>query len=171
MTNLSSSPARFPLSLAVITVSDTRTEATDKSGPILVERLQQAGHRLYSKSIVLDNVYQLRAEVSALIADDMVHGILLTGGTGFTERDNTQSAIHPLLDVVIDGFGELFRQLSHEEIGSSTVQSRAFAGLANRTIVFCIPGSPGACQTAWDRIIGAQLDSTHRPCNFVDKLR
>ncbi len=162
--------AATSLSLAVITVSDTRTEETDKSGPVLVECLQQAGHKLYSKGIVKDDVYQLRAAASSLIADPDVQGILMTGGTGFTERDNTLTAIQPLLDDVIEGFGELFRQLSYEEIGTSTIQSRAFAGLANNTIVFCVPGSPGACRTAWDRIIAQQLDSAHKPCNFVDKI-
>lgn len=159
-----------PLNLAVVTVSDTRTEETDKSGAVLAECLQQAGHRLHSKLIVKDDVYQLRAEVSRLIADSSVQGILMTGGTGFTERDNTQDAIQPLFDDHIEGFGELFRQLSYAEIGTSTIQSRAFAGLANHTIVFCLPGSPGACRTGWDQIIAQQLDSAHKPCNFVDKI-
>ena len=162
--------AATSLLLAVITVSDTRTEETDKSGSVLVERLQQAGHKLHSKGIVKDDVYQLRAAASSLIADPDVQGVLMTGGTGFTERDNTLTAIQPLLDDAIEGFGELFRQLSYEEIGTSTIQSRAFAGLANNTIVFCVPGSPGACRTAWDKIIAQQLDSAHKPCNFVDKI-
>lgn len=162
--------AATSLSLAVITVSDTRTEETDKSGLVLVECLQEAGHELHSKTIVKDDVYQLRAAASALIADAGVQGILMTGGTGFTARDNTLTAIQPLLDDAIEGFGELFRQLSYEEIGTSTIQSRAFAGLANNTIVFCVPGSPGACRTAWTKIIAQQLDSSHKPCNFVDKL-
>ncbi len=162
--------AETVLSLAVVTVSDTRTEETDKSGAVLVECLQQAGHRLHSKTIVKDDVYQLRAVVSGLIAEDEVMGVLMTGGTGFTERDTTQAAIQPLFDDSIDGFGELFRQLSYEEIGTSTIQSRAFAGLANNTIVFCVPGSPGACRTAWNKIIAEQLDSAHKPCNFVDKI-
>lgn len=161
----------IPLNIAVVTVSDTRTPDTDKSGVVLVERLQSAGHKLHGKTIIKDDVYQLRAEVSKLIADASVQAILLTGGTGFTERDNTVTAIEPLLDTPIEGFGELFRQLSYQEIGSSTVQSRAFGGLANGAIVFCVPGSPGACATAWDRIIKEQLDSTHKPCNFTDKLR
>ncbi len=160
-----------PLNIAVVTVSDTRTDETDKSGVVLVERLEAAGHRLRKKTIVRDDVYQLRAEVSLLIADTAVQVILLTGGTGFTERDNTVTAIGPLLDMPIEGFGELFRQLSFEEIGSSTIQSRAFAGLANGAILFCVPGSPGACATAWDKIIAQQLDSAHKPCNFTDKLR
>jgi len=158
------------LSIAVITVSDTRTEADDKSGDVLVERLQQAGHQLHGKTIVKDDVYQLRAIVSTHIADASVQVILMTGGTGFTLRDNTFKAISPLLEVSIDGFGELFRQLSYDEIGSSTIQSRAFGGLTNHTLVFCLPGSPGACATGWDGIIEQQLDSLHKPCNFADKL-
>ncbi|MGI9251990.1 MAG: molybdenum cofactor biosynthesis protein B [Pseudohongiellaceae bacterium] len=159
------------LNIAVVTVSDTRTERDDKSGPVLVEALQKAGHTLHSKTIVRDDLYQLRAAVAAFIADPEVAVVLLTGGTGFTDRDNTVAAVEPLLDQPIEGFGELFRQLSYQEIGSSTVQSRAFAGLANGTIVFCLPGSPGACRTGWNNIIREQLDSTHKPCNFTDKLR
>mgnify|MGYP006176202243 FL=1 len=158
------------LSIAVITVSDTRTDATDKSGNVLVQNLTQAGHKLHSKIIIKDDVYQLRASVSAHIADAAINAVLLTGGTGFTTRDNTYRAISPLLEMDIDGFGELFRQLSFDEIGSSTIQSRAFAGLTNNTIIFCLPGSPGACATGWDKIIAHQLDSTHKPCNFSDKL-
>lgn len=163
--------AATALSIAVVTVSDTRTEETDKSGAQLVNNLEQAGHRLHSKTIVKDDVYQLRATVSALIADPDVQAILTTGGTGFTARDNTARALKPLFDVDIEGFGELFRQLTYEEIGSSTIQSRVFAGLANHAIIFCLPGSPGACRTGWDRIIAEQLDSAHKPCNFVDKLK
>lgn len=162
--------SKIPLTLAVVTVSDTRTEDTDKSGQVLITCLQEAEHQLHSKRIVKDDVYQLRSEVSLLIADDSVNGILMTGGTGFTDRDNTLIAIQPLLDNHIEGFGELFRQLSYEEIGTSTIQSRVFAGLVNRTIVFCLPGSPGACRTGWHGIVAQQLDSTHKPCNFVDKL-
>jgi molybdenum cofactor biosynthesis protein B len=162
---------RQSLQIAVLTVSDTRTEETDKSGKVLVDFVAQDGHQLVDKSIVVDDIYLLRAKVSALIADPQVQVILLTGGTGFTERDNTQRAIQPLLDMSIEGFGELFRQLSFEEIGTSTIQSRVFAGLANGTIVFCLPGSPGACRTGWEKIISAQLDSRHKPCNFVDKLK
>ena len=159
------------LQIAVVTVSDTRTEETDRSGSVLVQRLGAAGHVLCHKSIVKDDVYQLRAEVSRLIADPGVQAILMTGGTGFTPRDNTQAAIQPLFDVAIEGFGELFRQLSYAEIGTSTIQSRAFAGIANDVIIFCLPGSPGACATGWDSVIAEQLDSSHKPCNFVDKLK
>ncbi len=160
-----------PLRIAVLTVSDTRTEETDKSGAVLIDCLQAAGHKLQSKTIVKDDIYQLRAVVSALIFDPDINVVLLTGGTGFTARDNTLAAIKPLFDVDIEGFGELFRQLSYEEIGTSTIQSRAFAGLANATVIFCMPGSPGACRTGWNRIIAEQLDSSHRPCNFTDKLK
>ena len=159
------------LQIAVVTVSDTRTEETDRSGAVLVQRLGAAGHVLCHKSIVKDDVYQLRAEVSRLIADPGVQAILMTGGTGFTPRDNTQAAIQPLFDVAIEGFGELFRQLSYAEIGTSTIQSRAFAGIANDVIIFCLPGSPGACATGWDSVIAEQLDSSHKPCNFVNKLK
>lgn len=164
------SDSKIALPLAVVTVSDTRTEESDKSGGVLVGCLEEAGHKLHSKQIVKDDVYQLRAEVSRLIADPGVKGVLMTGGTGFTDRDNTLEAIQPLLEQQIEGFGELFRQLSYEEIGTSTIQSRVFAGLSNQTIIFCLPGSPGACRTGWEGIIQYQLDSTHRPCNFVDKL-
>ncbi|HAJ74930.1 MAG: molybdenum cofactor biosynthesis protein B [Gammaproteobacteria bacterium] len=160
-----------PLTIAVVSVSDTRTEETDKSGTILVTCLAEAGHRLHCKDIVKDDVYELRALVSSHIANPAVHAVLMTGGTGFTERDNTFKAIKPLFDVDIGGFGELFRQISFEEIGTATIQSRAFAGLANNTVVFCLPGSPGACRTGWHKIIAEQLDSNHKPCNFADKLK
>ena len=160
-----------PLRIAVVTVSDTRTQETDKSGNYLVECVNGAGHILVDKRIVKDDTYKLRAVVATHIADDAVQVVLLTGGTGFTFRDNTVTAITPLLDMHIEGFGELFRALSHAEIGCSTIQSRAFAGLANGTAVFCLPGSPGACRTGWEWIIAQQLDSRHKPCNFVDKLK
>ena len=161
----------LPLNIAIVTVSDTRTEDTDKSGALLAEYVSRSGHTLISKTIIKDDLFKLRALVATLIADDTVQAVLLTGGTGFTFRDNTVRAVTPLLEMTIDGFGELFRHLSWEEIGSSTIQSRAFAGLSNGTIVFCMPGSPGACRTAWEGIIEKQLDARHKPCNFVDKLR
>lgn len=160
----------IPLSVAVVTVSDTRTRQTDTSGQFLEEALLAAGHRLHSRELCIDDVYRLRALVATLVADPGVHAILVTGGTGFTRRDNTLAAISPLFDSHIDGFGELFRQLSLNEIGTSTIQSRAFAGLSNSTAVFCMPGSTGACKTAWQGIICEQLDSRHKPCNFVDRL-
>jgi molybdopterin adenylyltransferase len=160
----------LPLNIAVVTVSDTRTEATDTSGQFLQEAASAAGHQVVAKTICIDDVYKLRALVAGLIADDNVHAILVTGGTGFTKRDNTVVALSCLFDSTIDGFGELFRQLSFAEIGTSTIQSRAFAGLSNSTAVFCMPGSTNACKTAWDKIIGSQLDSRHRPCNFAERL-
>lgn len=161
---------KIALNIAVVTVSDTRSEDNDKSGSVLVASLEKDGHRLYSKHIVKDDVYDLRKIISAHIADPDINVVLTTGGTGFTARDNTQKALQLLFDLHIDGFGELFRQLSYDEIDNSTIQSRAFAGLANGTIIFCVPGSPGACKTGWDNIIRDQLDSSHKPCNFVDKL-
>lgn len=160
-----------PVNAVVVTVSDTRTEDTDSSGRYLAEQLQAAGHRLIKKVIIKDDTYKLRALVATLIADEQVQAVLLTGGTGFTARDNTVRAVTPLLDMHIDGFGEIFRYLSHAEIGSSTIQSRAFAGMSNGTIVYCVPGSTGACRTAWEGLIAQQLDSRHKPCHFVDKLK
>ncbi|TDO13806.1 MULTISPECIES: molybdenum cofactor biosynthesis protein B [Halomonas] len=156
------------LSIAVLTISDTRTEATDRSGQALVERFTDAGHRLVEKRIVPDDVYRIRAVVAGWIAAPEVQVILTTGGTGFTGRDSTPEAVSVLLDKRIEGFGELFRQLSWQEIGSSTVQSRCLGGLANATVVFCLPGSTGACRTAWHGILAEQLDSRHKPCNFAN---
>ena len=159
-----------PINIAVLTVSDTRTVATDKSGATLIERLQGVGHSLAQHLIVKDDVYQIRAAVSTWVADSNVHAVLVTGGTGFTARDTTPDALLPLFDQVIEGFGELFRSLSYAEIGTSTIQSRTVAGVANRTVIFSMPGSTGACRTAWDGIIEQQLDSRHRPCNFVEMV-
>ena len=159
------------LKVAVLTVSDTRTQETDTSGAFLEEALREAGHEIADRQIVIDDVYQLRAIVSQWIADPEVEVILTTGGTGFSGRDSTPEALAPLFDKTIDGFGEVFRSLSHTEIGSSTVQSRALAGLANGTVIFCMPGSTGACRTAWKGVLRDQLDSEHKPCNFVGVLR
>ena len=159
------------LKTAVLTVSDTRTLDTDTSGAFLEEALLAAGHEVVDRQIVIDDIYQLRAIVSRWIADADVEAILTTGGTGFSGRDSTPEALSPLFDKTIDGFGEVFRSLSLTEIGSSTVQSRALAGLANGTVIFCMPGSTGACRTAWDGVLKDQLDSEHRPCNFVGVLR
>ncbi|MCK0715725.1 molybdenum cofactor biosynthesis protein B [Chromohalobacter sarecensis] len=163
-----SEAAFVPLKIAVLTVSDTRTEETDRSGNALVERLERDGHELADKRIVVDDVYRIRALVAQWIADDGVQVIVTTGGTGFTGRDSTPEAVEVLLDKHIEGFGELFRHLSWQEIGSSTVQSRCLGGLANATVVFCLPGSTGACRTAWDGILHEQLDSRHQPCNFAN---
>ncbi|MFT4520007.1 MAG: molybdenum cofactor biosynthesis protein B [Halioglobus sp.] len=159
-----------PIAVAVLTVSDTRTEENDTSGHYLVEALEAAGHRKGAKAIVQDDIYQIRAILSAWIADNALDAVLVTGGTGFSGRDSTPEAVRPLFDKDIDGFGEVFRALSHAEIGSSTIQSRALAGFANDTVIFCMPGSTGACKTAWQGIIREQLDSSHRPCNFVGVL-
>lgn len=156
-----------PLNIAVLTVSDTRTLEQDSSGQLLVDRLSEAGHALADRVLIPDDVYRLRAEVSRWIADPQVQVVLVTGGTGFTDRDSTPEALLPLFDKQVEGFGELFRQISFTEIGTSTVQSRAVAGLANRTLVFCMPGSTNACRTAWDKILGEQLDARTRPCNFI----
>lgn len=158
------------LSIAVLTISDTRTAADDRSGDLLAERLTGAGHRLAERRIVRDDVYAIRAAVSAWIADEAVDAVLATGGTGFTGRDSTPEALEPLFDKRIDGFGELFRQVSWSEIGSSTIQSRAVGGLANATLIFAMPGSTGACATAWDQVLRNQLDDTFRPCNFAELL-
>lgn len=160
-----------PLDIAVLTISDTRSLETDTSGDLLVERLTDAGHRLADRELVRDDVYQMRATLSRWIADPGVQVIISTGGTGFSHRDSTPEAVTPLLDKQVEGFGELFRHISWEEIGSSTIQSRAVAGLANGTLIFCLPGSTGACRTGWDRIISEQLDARHRPCNFVETLQ
>ena len=160
----------IPLNIAVLTISDSRDEATDKSGALLAARLERAGHHLAGKSIVPDDIYKIRATVSAWIADDGVNVIISTGGTGVTGRDGTPEAVQPLLDKEIEGFGEVFRSLSYEEIKTSTVQSRALAGVANATYIFCLPGSTGACKTAWDAIIAAQLDYRTRPCNLVELM-
>lgn len=156
------------LNVAVLTISDTRTEATDRSGQVLVDRLTEAGHRLAEKRIVIDDVYRIRAQVAAWIAEPAIQVILTTGGTGFTGRDSTPEAVSVLLDKTIEGFGELFRHLSWQEIGSSTIQSRCVGGLSNSTVVFCLPGSTGACRTAWDGILREQLDSRHKPCNYAN---
>ncbi|WP_431026364.1 molybdenum cofactor biosynthesis protein B [Halomonas sp. H5] len=160
--------AFVPLRIAVLTVSDTRTEADDRSGDALVERLTTAGHQLVEKRIIADDVYRIRAQVAAWIAEPEVQVVLTTGGTGFTGRDSTPEAVGVLLDKRIEGFGELFRQLSYREVGSSTIQSRCLGGLANATVVFCLPGSTGACRTAWDGILAEQLDSRHKPCNYAN---
>lgn len=161
----------IPLNIAVLTVSDTRNEDTDTSGALLVDRVQTAGHNLSDKKIVIDDIYKIRAALSAWIADDTTQAVLITGGTGFTSRDSTPEAVKPLLDKTVEGFGELFRQVSLAQIGTSTIQSRAIAGLANKTVIFCMPGSTNACRTAWDDIISNQLDSRQGPCNFVPQLK
>lgn len=155
-----------PLSIALLTVSDTRGEAEDSSGQFLENSIIEAGHRLVARRILPDDVYLIRALMSVWIADSEINVVIITGGTGFHERDSTPEAVAPLLDKAIDGFGEEFRRLSAGEIGSSTIQSRAFGGLANHTVIFCLPGSTSACRTGWNGILVSQLDSRHAPCNF-----
>ena len=160
-----------PLNIAVLTVSDTRTLETDTSGQLLVDRLTDAGHQLAARVMLQDDLYKIRAQVATWIAEDQVQVVVITGGTGFTGRDSTPEAVTCLLDKQVDGFGELFRQISVADIGTSTIQSRALAGLANGTLVCCLPGSTNACRTAWDGILGEQLDARHRHCNFVPHLK
>ena len=164
-------PREFiPLNIAILTVSDSRSEANDTSGQILVERLSTAGHKLAAKQITPDDIYKIRAVVSAWIASPEIQVIISTGGTGVTGRAGTPEAIAPLLDKQLEGFGEMFRNLSYEEIGTSTIQSRALAGVANGTYLFCLPGSTGACKTAWDKLIKTQLDCRTQPCNLADVM-
>lgn len=160
-----------PLNIAILTLSDSRTFENDTSGQLLEDSLKDAGHRLAAREICKDEIYISRAIVSNWIADPGVDVIITTGGTGLTRRDSTPEALKPLFDQFIEGFGELFRQLSWEDVGTSTIQSRAVAGLANQTLVFCLPGSTGACRTGWDRILKEQLDASHRPCNFAAQTR
>ncbi len=159
-----------PLDIAVLTVSDTRTEENDTSGKTLADRLVEAGHRLAEKAIVTDDIYAIRAIVSRWIADPGVQVVITTGGTGVTGRDGTPEAVKVLLDKELEGFGEIFRAISFEEIQTSTIQSRALAGVANATFIFCVPGSSGACRTAWDKLIQHQLDHRTRPCNIVELM-
>ena len=163
--------AKFiPLRVAVITISDSRTEENDTSGDYLAGALSEEGHVIAARKIVKDDKYVLRAEISALIADEGIQVIISTGSTGLTGRDVAPESIQPLFDKEIEGFGELFRAASIPDIGASTIQSRAFAGLANATVVFCIPGSPGACRTGWEEVIRPQLDARTRPCNLANLM-
>lgn len=160
----------IPLNIAILTISDSRTEADDVSGKTLVERVEKAGHRVCQKTIVADDIYQIRAAVSNWIVAHDVNAVITTGGTGVTGRDGTPEAVMPLLDKVLDGFGEVFRMLSYQDIKTSTMQSRAIAGVANGTYIFCLPGSSGACRTAWDDLIKEQLDVRTKPCNLVQLM-
>ena len=169
MSKATASTRRF-LKIAVLTISDSRCFQTDSSGSWLQEAIENDGHELVDRKIVVDDIYQMRAIVSSWIAEDDIEVVITTGGTGFTGRDSTPEALAPIFDKHIEGFGELFRQLSYDEIGTSTVQSRCLAGLANRTAIFCLPGSTGACKTGWNGIIKSQLDSTFEPCNFVQNV-
>ena len=161
----------IPVHIAILTVSDSRGEAEDTSGQYLQEAALEAGHRVVDRAIVKDDKYLIRARGSTWIADETVQAVLITGGTGFTARDYTPEALLPLFDREVEGFGELFRMVSYEEIGTATVQSRALAGMANQTVIFAMPGSTRACRTAWERISEEQLDARHRPCNFLPHLK
>lgn len=159
-----------PLNVAVLTVSDSRTLAEDTSGQYLVDSLQEAGHNLADRQLITDDIYKIRAVISDWIADPEVHAVITTGGTGFYIRDSMPEAVRVLFDKEVNGFGEMFRLISKDEIGMSTIQSRAIAGMANNTVIFCLPGSSGACRTGWTQIIKEQLDSRTGPCNFVPHL-
>ena len=160
-----------PLNIAILTVSDTRDELTDSSGAYLKAQVLAEGHIVVEKKILKDELYHIRALVANWIASEDIEVVLITGGTGFAARDSTPEAVRPLFDKTIEGFGEVFRQVSYQEIGNSTIQSRAVAGLANGTVIFCMPGSSGACKTAWTSIIKDQLDSRHKPCNYAALLK
>ncbi|MEO0328910.1 MAG: molybdenum cofactor biosynthesis protein B [Pseudomonadota bacterium] len=158
----------IPVGIAVLTVSDTRSLSEDKSGKILVDRIETAGHRLIERDIVTDDILVLQERVKQFIEDDRIDVVITTGGTGFTGRDVTPDALEPLFQKRMDGFGEVFHRISYDKIGTSTIQSRATAGVAGTTFIFCLPGSPGACKDGWDGILVKQLDYRHMPCNFVE---
>jgi len=160
----------IPVNIAVLTASDTRTEKNDNSGHDIVKRLTEAGHRLADKMITTDDIYQIRAMVSKWIADPKIQVVITTGGTGASDRDISPEAVVPLLEKELDGFGEMFRVLSYDDIGTSTLQSRALAGIANGTYIFVLPGSTGACKLAWKKLISFQLDYRTRPCNLVEMM-
>ncbi len=168
MSKIDESRPFLPVRIAILTVSDTRTVDDDKSGSTLVSLLQEAGHDLADRAIVPDDIPQLRAKVSGWIADPGIDVVITTGGTGFTGRDVTPEALQPLFEKHNDGFSIVFHMISYQKIKTSTVQSRACAGSANGTYIFCVPGSPGACKDAWNEILKWQLDNRHRPCNFVE---
>ncbi len=170
MSKITSDREFIPLNIAIMTISDSRTEENDTAGKLLADRVIKAGHQLAEKTIVIDNIYMIREVMSRWIADSNVNAVVTTGGTGLTGRDSTPEAVSPLFDKTIEGFGELFRSLSYDFIKTSTIQSRAIGGLANGTPIFCLPGSPGACKDGWDGIIQAQLDARHRPCNLVELM-
>lgn len=170
MTRIDETRPFIPVSIAVLTVSDTRTEKTDKSGDLLAAMIAEAGHRLADRAIVTDDAKSIRKQVKNWIKDPEIDVVITTGGTGFAARDVTPEALKPLFEKEIDGFSALFHQLSYQNIGTSTVQSRACGGLAGGTLIFCVPGSPGACRDAWQGILKAQLDNRHRPCSFLEVM-
>ena len=163
-------PDFIAVPIAVLTISDTRTLSEDDSGDLLIQKIENAGHQLVERTICKDNLYEIRALISQWLIEDNIQAISTNGGTGITGHDGTPEAILPLLDKVIDGFGEMFRSLSYQNIKTSTLQSRAVAGVANGTFIFCLPGSPGACQDGWDLLISHQLDNRTKPCNLVELM-
>lgn len=168
MSRIDESRPFIPVGIAVLTVSDTRSLADDKSGDTLVARIKEAGHRLVTRAIVKDDKAEIRSQVEAWTKDQEIDVVITTGGTGFTGRDVTPEALEPLFEKRMDGFSEVFHRISYDKIGTSTIQSRATGGVANATFIFVLPGSPGACKDAWDGIIKLQLDYRHMPCNFVE---
>ncbi|MGV1013620.1 MAG: molybdenum cofactor biosynthesis protein B [Methyloceanibacter sp.] len=168
MSRIDESRPFIPLRIAVLTVSDTRTMKTDKSGPLLIGMIEEAGHTVAKHAIVEDSPKAIRKQVKRWIKNKQIDVVITTGGTGLTSRDVTPEAVKPLFDKEIDGFSALFHMLSYRMVGTSTVQSRAFAGVADGTYIFCLPGSPGACTDAWEGILKSQLDNRHRPCSFVE---
>ena len=168
MPGLDDSKPFVPLGIAVLTVSDTRSTGDDKSGATLAERIAKAGHKVAARAIVRDDVKEIRAQMRAWIADPGIDVIISTGGTGFTGRDVTPEAVEPLFEKKMEGFATLFLMVSYGKIGTSAIQTRATAGVAGATYIFCLPGSPGACKDAWDDILVHQLDYRYRPCNFVE---
>jgi molybdenum cofactor biosynthesis protein B len=168
MPKIDDSRPLIPVRIAVLTVSDTRTEKEDKSGDLLVQMIGEAGHKIAARAVVRDDVAQIRAKVQGWIADPAVDVVITTGGTGFTGRDVTPEAVKPLFEKEIDGFSVVFHMISFQKVETSTVQSRACGGVAQGTYIFCLPGSPGACRDGWEGILKWQLDSRHRPCNFVE---
>tara|TARA_B110000008_G_scaffold194347_1_gene192891 strand:+ start:147 stop:656 length:510 start_codon:yes stop_codon:yes gene_type:complete len=161
---------KIKLNIAVLTISDSRTNKTDKSGNLLVKLIEESGHTIIDKSIVIDSIYSIRNIISQWIDNETINAVITTGGTGVTGRDGTPEAVEVLFDKKIDGFGEIFRYISYKKIKTSTIQSRALAGVANATYIFCLPGSPGACKDAWLEIIQHQLDSNNKPCNLVELM-
>ncbi|MBB5571636.1 MULTISPECIES: molybdenum cofactor biosynthesis protein B [Rhizobium] len=168
MAGASEARSFIPVGIAVLTVSDTRTLADDKSGDTLVTRIAEAGHNLIARAIVTDDKERIRSQVEAWTRDDAIDVVITTGGTGFTGRDVTPEALEPLFEKRMDGFSEVFHRISYDKIGTATIQSRATGGVANATFIFVLPGSPGACKDAWDGILKPQLDYRHMPCNFVE---
>ena len=168
MTNIDTSINFIPINIGLVTISDSRVEDNDKSGNFLKQRIEELGHKVYKKIIITDDFEQIKCTIKELSQNHLIDAVITTGGTGLTGRDSTPEAILELSNKIIDGFAELFRQLSYKKIGTSTIQSRAIAAIINHTYVFSLPGSPGACKDGWDDILKYQLDIRHKPCNFIE---